>query len=59
MAYQGIGKKNMIKHRHAAVDATASKEDQAVVNAFKSKFCILLVFELFETHMPFHQAGTW
>ena len=57
MAYQGIGKENMIKHRVGATDATANKEDQAVANAFESRFCIPLDFELLETDMPFYQAG--
>jgi hypothetical protein len=57
MAYQGIGKANMLKHRVGAADASADKEDQAIAHAFKNRFCIPLDFELLETHMPFYQAG--
>lgn len=57
MAYQGIGKPNMLKHRVGAKDATADKEDQAIAKAYGNRFCIPLDFELLETHMPFYQAG--
>ena len=57
MAYQGIGKTNMLKHRVGAGDASADKEDQAIANAYGNRFCIPLDFELLETHMPFYQAG--
>ncbi|MCG7888993.1 MAG: hypothetical protein N0C80_01725, partial [Candidatus Thiodiazotropha endolucinida] len=57
MAYQGIGKENMLKHRVGAGNATADKEDQAIAKAYGNRFCIPLDFELLETHMPFYQAG--
>ena len=57
MAYQGIGKANMLKHRVGAGNATSGAEDQAIAGAFKNRFCIPLDFELLETHMPFYQAG--
>ena len=57
MAYQGIGKTNMLKHRVGAGDAAADKEDQAIAKAYGNRFCIPLDFELLETHMPFYQAG--
>lgn len=57
MAYQGIGKNNMLKHRVGAGDASSDKEDKAIANAYKNRFCIPLDFELLETHMPFYQAG--
>lgn len=57
MAYQGIGKNNMLKHRIGAADASSDKEDEAVAKAYKNRFCIPLDFELLETHMPFYQAG--
>ena len=61
MAYQGIGTSNMLKHRIGAEDAksatTVEKEDQAIGQVFKNRFCIPLDFELLETHMPFYQAG--
>ena len=57
MAYQGIGKANMLKHRDGTGNASTDAEDQAIAGAFKNRFCILLDFELLETHMPFYQAG--
>jgi hypothetical protein len=57
MAYQGIGKPNMLKHRVGAGNASSDKEDEAIANAYKNRFCIPLDFELLETHMPFYQAG--
>ena len=57
MAYQGISKSNMLKHRVGAGNASADVEDQAIAGAFKNRFCIPLDFELLETHMPFYQAG--
>ena len=57
MAYQGIGKSNMLKHRVGAGNASADAEDQAIAGAFKNRFCIPLDFELLEPHMPFYQAG--
>ena len=57
MAYQGIGKSNMLKHRVGAGNASTDAEDQAIAGAFKNRFCIPLDFELLETHMPFYQAG--
>ena len=57
MAYQGLGRDNMLKHRVGAGDASSNSEDQAVANAYKNRFCIPLDFELLETHMPFYQAG--
>ena len=55
MAYQGVGKANMLKHRIGA--GNADKEDEAIAKAFGTRFCIPLDFELLETHMPFYQAG--
>ena len=57
MAYQGIGKSNMLKHRVGAGNASTDAEDQAIAWAFKNRFCIPLDFELLKTHMPFYQAG--
>ena len=57
MAYQGIGKTNMLKHRVGSGNASADKEDEAIANAYGNRFCIPLDFELLETHMPFYQAG--
>ena len=57
MAYQGIGKANMLKHRVGADNATADTEDEAIADAYKNRFCIPLDFELLESHMPFYQAG--
>ena len=57
MAYQGICKPNMLKHRVGAGDAGVNKVDQAIANAYGNRFCIPLDFELLETHMPFYQAG--
>ena len=57
MAYQGIGKNNMLKHRVGSGNASSDKEDEAVANVYKKRFCIPLDFELLETHMPFYQAG--
>ena len=56
LAYQGIGKANMLKHRVGAGNASADAEDQAIAGAFGKRFCIPLDFELLETHMPFYQA---
>ena len=56
MAYQGIGKANMLKNRVGAGKASTDAKDQAIDGAFKNRFCILLDFELLETHMPFYQA---
>ena len=57
MAYQGIGKANMLKHRFGAANASSDKEDEAIAKAYGTRFCIPLDFELLETHMPFYQAG--
>ena len=57
MAYHGIGKRDMLKHRIGAGNTTADKEDQVIANAYGRRFCIQLDFELIETHMPFYQAG--
>ena len=57
MAYQGICKANMLKHRVGTGNASTDAEDQAIAGAFKIKYCIPLDFELLETHMPFYQAG--
>ena len=57
MAYQGIGKDNMLKHRVGAGDKSSDKEDEAIADAYKNRFCIPLDFEILETHMPFYQAG--
>ena len=57
MAYQGIGKDNMLKHRFCAGDASFDKEDEAIADAYKDRFCIPFIFEMLETHMPFYQSG--
>ena len=57
MAYQGIGKANMLKHLVGAANASSDKEDEAIAKAYGTRFCIPLDFELLETHMPFYQAG--
>ena len=57
LAYQGIGKTNMLKRRVGAGNASTDAEYQAVANAYGTRFCIPLDFELLETHMPFYQAG--
>ena len=57
MAYQGIGKANMLNHRVGARNATANAGDEAIADAYKNRFCIPLDFELLESHMPFYQAG--
>ena len=57
MAYQGIGKANMLKYRVGAGNTSTDAEEQAIAGAFKNRFCIPLDFELLETHMPFYQAG--
>ena len=57
MAYQGVGKANMLKHRIGAGNAGSDKEDEAIAKAYGTRFCIPLDFELLETHMPFYQAG--
>ena len=57
MAYQGIGKANMLKHRVGAANASSDKQDEAIADAYGNRFCIPLDFELLETHMPFYQAG--
>ena len=56
-AYQGIGKDNMLKHTIGAADAATNEEDQAITTAFGKRFCILLDFELLESHMHFYQVG--
>ena len=57
IAYQGIGKSNMLKHTVGAGNASTDAEDQAIAGAFMNRFCIPLDFELLETHMLFYQAG--
>ena len=57
MAYQGIGKDNMSKHRIGAADAASNEEDQAIATAFGKRFCIPLDVGLFESGMPFYQVG--
>ena len=37
MAYQGIGKNNMLKHRVGSGNASSDKEDEAVANVYKKK----------------------
>ena len=46
MAYQGIGKDNVFKHRIGAADAASNDEDQAIATAFGKRLCIPLDFEL-------------
>ena len=55
MAYQGIGKGNMLKHR---IGAATNEEDKAIATAFGKRFCISLDFELLESHVPFLPSGT-
>ena len=57
MAYQGIGKDNMLKHRIGAADAATKEENKAIETAFGKRCCIPLDFELLESHVPFYQAG--
>ena len=38
MAYQGIGKANMLKHRIGAGDAAADTEDEAIAKAYGNRF---------------------
>ena len=57
LAYQGIGKPNMLKHRVGAGNASSDTEDKAIAKAYGNRFCIPLDFELLETHMPLYQAG--
>ena len=40
MAYQDIGKSNMLKHRVGAENASSDAEDQAIAGAFKNRCCI-------------------
>ena len=37
MAYQGIGKDNMLKHRIGAADAASNEEEKAIATAFGKK----------------------
>ena len=46
MAYQGIGKDNVLKHRIGAADAASIEQDKAIATAFGKGFCIPLDFEL-------------
>ena len=48
MAYQGIGKDNMLKHRIGTADASTNKEDKAIATVSGKIFCIPLDFELLE-----------
>ena len=57
MAYQGIGKDNMLKHTIGAADAATNEE--AITTAFGKRFSILLDFELLESHMHFYQEWDW
>ena len=57
MAYQGIGKDNMLNYRIVAADATTNEEDKAIATAFRKRFCIPLDFQLLESHVPFYKAG--
>ena len=57
MAYQGIGKDNLLKHRVGAGNESSDKEDEAIADAYKSRCCVPLDFEMLETHMPFYQSG--
>ena len=43
MAYQGIGKANMLKHRVGAGNASAEEEDQAITDAYKKDFVYHLI----------------
>ena len=56
MAYQDIGKRNMLKPRIDAANPTADNADQTIANAYGRRFCIPLDFELIETHMSYYQA---
>ena len=57
IAYQGIGKSNMLRHRVAVGNTSSDSEDEAIANIYANRFCIPLDFELLGTHMPFYQAG--
>ena len=57
MAYQCIGKDNMLKHRIGTADASANEEDKAIATVLGKIFYILLDFELLKSHMPFYQVG--
>ena len=46
MAYQGIGKSNMLGHRVGAGNATADAEDEAITKVYANRFCIPLDFGL-------------
>ena len=56
VAYQGIVKENVLKHRTGAADVAFNEEDKAIATAFEKKLCIPLYFELLESNMPFYQA---
>ena len=59
-AYQGICSENILALRVDAgnADQTAkSGRDKAVADAFGTRFCVPLDFELLESHMPFYQAA--
>ena len=43
MAYQGIGKDKMLKHRVGAGMHLLIKEDEAIVDCYKNRFCIRYV----------------
>ena len=57
MAFQGIGKKNMLKHRVDAGNKGSDKEDEAIADVYGNRFCIPLDFEILETQIPFYQSG--
>ena len=57
MAYQGVGKATMLKHRVNATNSSAGADKKTFAVAFWNRFCIPLDFELLDTHMPFFRAG--
>ena len=50
MAYQGIGKSNMLGHRVGAGNAAAGAEDEAIAKVYANRFCIPSDFEVRNSH---------
>ena len=60
MVFQGIESDNIGKLRMNAGDKAAGEndgKDKAIADAYGTRFCIPLDFELLTDHMPFYQAG--
>jgi hypothetical protein len=56
--YQGIPSDNVVKLRIDAGDkSTSVAKDVAVADAYGSRFCIPLEFELLTAHMPYYQGA--